>query len=380
MNTWSLSWHGLVTVVDLEVRQRLRSKRWLWGLLVWFLFIGAVTGLIIYSMYQIGCSSYGCRELDPTTGPVTFGIVTLFVMGMALIVTPAFSATAINTDRMASTLATLQATKLSSLEIVAGKLVAAWLSAAVFLVAALPFIVLSTILGNISAWQVAVCFTVVFILVAVVCAIGLGWSAVFTRTAASTVMTYLSVAVISIISPLVMVMSFPFLDERQTIQIWGLTETQWKQYNREMDDYYESGRSNNQNPPAPPVDQCQWVPTEESVTRFDRVWWLLIPNPVVVVADAAPLTEQAKEQNASDVFSAIRYTVREIAMPPVLERDECIWLYNWNPAYKVIQNPDGTYRVETANGIPVDIPPSPVKPRPPADNYPVWPWGLAVNF
>ena len=376
MNTWSLSWHGLATVVGLEVRQRLRSRRWIWALAVWFVFIGAITALVmwaVYTSYTASCNQIysPCSLSDSTAGPIAFAVITMFILGMGLVIAPAFTATSINGDRAQGTLATLQATKLSAAEIAGGKLIAAWLVAAVFLLVALPFIAVSTILGSISVLQVVVCFAVIFVLVAIVCAIGLGWSAVFVRSAASTVMTYLSIIVLTLISPLVVALSIPFIQEGQTVQVWGLTYQEW-------DQFYSGDRGTDA---TPPVDKCHWYTRTQTVLHTDEVWWILVPNPFVIVADAAPLSPQAEGDPAyeGDPLSAIRSVMREMARPAAVELDECLDIYTWSGYYTVSHNPDGTVTVTRPDGTLVDVPPSPVPPRPPASAYPVWPYGLAAN-
>jgi len=380
MNTWSLSWHGLATMVGLEVRQRLRSRRWIWALAIWFVFIGVITALVMWTAYK--SYSYECNPIyrsctlsDSNAGPTAFAVIVLFVLGMGLVIAPAFTATSINGDRAQGTLATLQATKLSALEIAGGKLISAWLSAAVFLLVALPFITVSMILGSISVLQVLVCFAVIFLLVAIVCAIGLGWSSVLVRSAGSTVMTYLSVMVLTLISPLVLVMSLTFVQQEEEVQVWGLTYLEWDQYANQP-----GGRGPND---PPPVDRCHWYTRTQVVTRTDEVWWILVPNPFVIVADAAPLSPQSRGDlsYSRDPLSAIRATMREMArpVPRPLELDECWQVYNWSDYYQVTNNPDGTISV-THNGTPVEVPPSPVQPRPTSYNHPVWPYGLAINF
>ena len=61
-----------------------------------------------------------------SAGPLLFGAVTFLVLGLGLLVTPTLTSTAINGDRNAGTLATLQVTLLSPAEIALGKLLAAW--------------------------------------------------------------------------------------------------------------------------------------------------------------------------------------------------------------------------------------------------------------
>jgi len=380
MNTWSLSWHGLATMVGLEVRQRLRSRKWIWALAVWFVFIGAITALVMwasYKSYSYGCNpAYSsCSLSDSNAGPTAFAVIVMFILGMGLVIAPAFTATSINGDRSQGTLATLQATRLSALEIAGGKLIAAWLAAAVFLLVALPFIAVSMILGSISVLQVIVCFAVIFILVAIVCAIGLGWSAVVVRSAVSTVLTYLSVMVLSLISPLVLAMTVPFVEREETVQVWGLTYAEQDQYMTQI----KNGQIVD-----PPLDQCHWYTRTQTVARTDKVWWILVPNPFVIVADAAPLSPQAQGDRSytGDPLSMIRSAMREMARPIAspLEVDECWQIYNWAGYYYTTYNPDGTVTVRRVDGSVVDLPPSPVPPRPPATNYPLWPYGLAVNF
>lgn len=383
MNTWSLSWHGLRTVISLELRQRIRSPRWVIALVAWFLLIGAVTGLVMYSMWRLRNDSFGYTEYG--AGPMAFGIITLFVLGMALVIAPAFTATSINGDRTSGTLATLQATRLSAVEIAAGKLIAAWLAAAVFLVGALPFIVWTMLLGSISIWQVAVCFAVVFALVAVVCAIGLGWSALIQRTAGASVMTYLSVVLLSLISPMVMALSVPFTVEDTTVRVWGLPPDVQMAYDEAVSKYWdEHPDGDGAGAPAPPIGECTWNEQRYEQSRTDRVWWMLVPNPFVIVADAAPLPDSARESlssyvsASSDPLAGMRAGVRSLAMGPESERDECIYLY-YGLGYNVDWNADGTPQVTTQNGDPVPVT-SPVKRRTVDAGAPIWPWGLGVNL
>lgn len=383
MNTWSLTWHGLRTVAGLELRQRIRSPRWMVALAGWFVLIGGITALVIYSMSYLYGGDRGYDTYGP--GPLAFGLITMFVLGMGLVIAPAFTSTSINGDRSAGTLATLQATRLSALEIAAGKLIAAWLAAAVFLVVALPFIVWTMVLGSISIWQVVVCFAVVFALVAVVCAIGLGWSALISRTAGASVMTYLSVVLLSIISPMVMALSVPFMVEQTTVRVWGLPPAVADAYYAELDKYWQANpNSDGSGAPAPPIGECTWNEERYEQARTDRVWWLLVPNPFVIVADAAPLPEAARNSlndyvgRSSDLLAGIRLGVRSLAIGPETERDDCIWLYG-NLGYEISWDADGVPKVTTQNGTPVPVE-SPVTRRTVEAGAPIWPWGLGIDL
>lgn len=382
MKTWSLSWHGLRTVIELELKQRVRSRRWIIALIGWFLIIGSITALVMWAINE----QYGRYEIDyqssiDPAGPIAFGVITFFVLGMSLVIAPAFTATSINGDRAAGTLATLQATRLSALEIAAGKLVAAWCAAAVFLVVALPFLAWAVVLGEISWRHVLVCFLLVFIEVAVVSAIGLGWSALIGRAAGSTVMSYLTVVVLTALTPMVFGLLTMVTIQEQQVRVWGLSMADQAAWQREIDQYWnDNPDGDGSDAPAPPIGKCTWTTRSESVTRTDLVWWTLLPNPFVVVADAAPLPGEGEK--LTDVayrspLTMVSYGVRMARLEPASEVDECVQLY-WYGPYQVEELPDGTSKVTTQSGTPVNVD-SPVKPRTISVEDPIWPWGLASN-
>ena len=113
--TWSLTWHGVRTVATLELRQRVRSSRWIVSLVIFGLGVGGVTALT----WGVASSATGSTSTD-VVGPTMFGFIVFFVLFLGLLVSPTLSATAINGDRNAGTLATLQVTLLSATEIVLG--------------------------------------------------------------------------------------------------------------------------------------------------------------------------------------------------------------------------------------------------------------------
>jgi ABC-type transport system involved in multi-copper enzyme maturation permease subunit len=404
MNTWSLSFHGLATVVSLEIKQRLRSRKWLWALIAWALVIGAITVLVMWSMFNAYSSFYlyeggSTRITDTPAGPMAFSLIVLFVIGMGLVVAPAFTATSINGDRSVGTLATLQATGLSALEIAGGKLISAWLTAGAFLVTTIPFIIVTMVFGNISVVRVLVCLGVLYLLIGVVCALGLGWSALFNRTAASTVMTYLSIVVFAVISPILVGLSLPFIkQEDMPVREWGLTEEQLLEFHAQneiywdgidWDDYTWDDDGDLEIPPSktdpwvdaprPPVELCDWHDSTRWGTHTESVWWLLAPNPFVIVSDAAPVPKM-RFDGGNDLLSGIRWIVRELSRPPATEYDECSQLYEYFPEYMVSNIEEGRWKVMTMDGKPADVPQPPLAPRPPGQDVALWPWGLGINL
>ncbi|MCL2090016.1 MAG: ABC transporter permease [Micrococcales bacterium] len=396
MNTWRLSFHGLRTVVGLELSQRIRSRRWLVALVAWFVVIGAMTTLLVASnsKWNDRYDMTGTYLGPAPAGPMVFGIIVLFILGAGLVIAPAFTATSINGDRNQGTLATLQATALSSAEIVAGKLVAAWCIAGAFMVAALPFLVWSMVIGSIPVLRTLVCFAVVFAEIAVVCAVGLGFSALFNRSAASTVMTYVVVAALSLLTLIVPAVATVLTVRETTIHAYGLPEHVQDEWDEALFAWYEDHpdafwyewegeeEATAKDFPVPPVQKCTEYEYTSWEAHTERVWWMVVPNPFVVVADAAPVSSSGPPrywgEEDTNPLATIRLAVREVAQGPELVVDECAWLYSYM-GYDVWQDRTvGTTVITAPDGSSPDY----VSQVPPTElsQAPVWPWGLGVNL
>ena len=321
--TWGLTWHGVRTVAVLELRQRVRSTRWIVALVVWFVVVGGITLLTSGALNAL--SSGGVTQ---SQGPLLFGAVTFLVLGLGLLVTPTLASTGINGDRNAGTLATLQVTLLTPAEIAAGKLLAAWAAACAFLVASLPFLAIALAMGGTPVTALLRVVVVVAVVLASVCGIGLGFSALTARAAGSTVLTFLTVAALCLLTPVLFGLTFPSISAEQEVEVYSVPLS----WNGESD------------------VQCELRVEERSVAHTERTWWLLGLNPFVVVADAAGTTEHADlSSRSNDPLGAIRDGVRELRAGPQIPLQEC-WIGQGLTTE--------TRSVSTA---------------------PVWPWGLAVN-
>jgi len=336
-DTWRLRWHGVRTVVALELRQRVRSARWRVALGAWFVVCGLVTWLTFQASAQIvgpgyvGYADYDTDDgfgssLDVTfhvpRGPLIFGLIVFFVLLAGFLVAPTLSAGAINGDWDAGTLATLQVTLLSPAEIAIGKLLAGWTAAVAFLVIALPFVIVSLAAGGVRVVSLAVTLTLLVVLLGVVCAIGLGFSALVSRTTASALLTYLTVLALTVGTVILFTLTFPLVTQTDDVKV------------------YESTNDDG--------TVCAWTTEATSRSHTERTWWLLAPNPFVVVADAAPAAPSAARYGVPDPLGAIRDGVREVRHAPAAREDWC------GDGSVVV--PDDTSRA------------------------PVWPWGLGVDL
>ena len=296
--TWQVTWQGLRTVTRLELRQRVRSSRWKVVLVLWALVLGALTGLLHFALDTAGVASEGPEGGSPV-GPVLFSLVVYLVLSLGSLIAPGLSATSINGDRGAGVLATLQTTLLTPAEIVLGKLLAAWLTSLAFLAVALPFVGWGYFTGGTPVGRLIVTFTLLAVMLLVVCAVGVGWSALTSRTASSVVLTYLTVAFMGVLLPVLFLLSLPLVttegtttfNERQYLEMTTSTsESSWR---------------------------CVRVTRIRSVTHTEWTWWLLAANPYVVLADASP---RPAEATAEDALTIVRLGVRTSR----LGVDECL--------------------------------------------------------
>ena len=278
---------GIATVARQEFRLRIRAGRWKALLVSFFLVLLVFTVLLRGAMTSLG------PEDLPYTGTVLFGGLALFVLALALLVVPALAAQSVNGDRERGTLATLQVTRLSSGEIVVGKFVAAWGTALVFLALTLPLVLYAMTQGGVPAGRVLVVLLVLALLLGTVCAISLLLSSLLSRTTTSGVLAYLSVFALAV----------------GTIVVFGLVTAVTAEQRTVT---YENDCTG-----MPADSGC--VPGSQSYettqARTDRTWWLLAPNPFVVLADAAP--QLPEERIEPDVYGDVVPTVQARDLDPL---------------------------------------------------------------
>lgn len=288
---------GIATVARQEFRLRIRAGRWKLLLAAFFTVLVGFTVLL-----SSGLSNVTAEEL-PFRGTVLYGGLMLFVLGLALLVVPALAAQSVNGDRERGTLATLQVTRLSASEIALGKFVAAWVTSLVFLALTAPLVVYAMTQGGVPFGRVIVVTVVLSLLLGTVCAISLWLSSVLARTTTSGVLAYLAVFGLTlgtlITFGLVTAVTAEQVTETFTIDCEGV----------------------------PAEFDC--VPGEDSYVtsraRTDRTWFLLAPNPFVVLADAAPQLpaadperpfEQGVNPRDLDPLGAIGGAVRDLRDAP----------------------------------------------------------------
>ncbi len=306
---------GIWLVIGQEFRIRLRTGRWRWLLGLWVLVLAAFTFLVDAGLD----TGYGYIDDDTRRGVPLFGFVMYFVLGAMLVISPALTSQSINGDRERGTLATLQVTRLRPAEIAIGKLVAGWSVGLVALLLSAPFAAYALVLGGLDVVRMLAVYAVVALLIGAVVAISQALSALLARSITSALLSYVVTAFLAVGTLIAFGIAAQLAVEERRI-----TNSDGTSYTTHID-------------------------------RSDKVWWLLAPNPFVVLADAAPRVPPRVSRNGDmilvenyDPLSAISDQVRRLRHPPYLPPEN--WSYD-----------DGPYMQER-------------------EDLPVWPYGLGFSL
>ncbi|WP_119696096.1 ABC transporter permease [Microbacterium halotolerans] len=304
-------------LVGLDLRQRARRPGFYVLLGVFFVVVCAITwlGSLVFS----GSASIGSGM---------FSVAIYGVLLMAVLVTPTFTGNAINGDRDGATLAPVQVTLATTSEILAAKLLAGWATGLVYLVVALPALVIALIQGYASPPETVfyasetvpphpatliVSVLVLAVEIGVVAAIGVGLSAVIARPLFSVAATYL-VVMLLVLGTLIAFGLGTFAVRSSTST---LTESPSEMYGQVQSCDVSAEPCT---VPRPDVSaECIEVRGTGETVRYDRVWWVLASNPFVVLADATPTTYDANG-NPVDLFGQIKLGMRSAQHEPEFER------------------------------------------------------------
>ncbi|MBG6224983.1 ABC-type transport system involved in multi-copper enzyme maturation permease subunit [Arthrobacter sp. CAN_A2] len=267
------------TVFTLEMKQRLRGRGWYWMLGTWFVVIGFI--------FVLGLGVLGTTDNE---GGILFDLIVGFVLFFGLLVSPGLSANAVNGDRAGGTLAILQVTLLTPGQLLAGKWLASWAGSLAFLVLSSPFILWALALGGVNGQEAVVSLLMLAVELGVVCAIGVGVSALANRPLFSIVSTYMLVALLAIGTLIVFGLSTLLVMEERTVTS--------SYYN-----YPEAGLDSMGAPQPGAEMECVTQTYRSEVPNTQYITWILAANPFVVVADAVPYSvEDLPEPGASSRY------------------------------------------------------------------------------
>lgn len=278
-------WRIVGLLVGLELRQRTRATRWRVLLGVFFAFVSVV---VFGSRWFSAQGNHGSPGHEWGTNLYFFVLGALGFLG--LVIAPTMTATAINGDRKDATLAVVQATPTSGLQLALGKLLGAWVASCALLVVATPYVIWSVAAAPYPVGRSVLGIAVVAVLFLAYCGIGLGLSAFFSRPIGSAAVTQLVMLFLLIGLPVLAAALVPTTTERVTF-----TTTDWD-YDR------NTGRSS-----------CREVISERDVAHTNRIWWIVAPNPAVVFADAASASDPGRVRTLPT--SSTEYRAGDVRRP-----------------------------------------------------------------
>lgn len=172
-----------------ELRQRARSR----GTPVIITLYLAILTLVLYGLYR--AVAEGARgDVDAaeiaTAGRTMFHTLLFFILVMVWFVVPGTTASAISGERERQTLVPLQVTLLGPWSLVLGKLASSMMFLALLVVAALPLVGITFILGGVSIWEVLRGFGMVLVSGLAMACLALACSSIVKRVQGSTVLAY----------------------------------------------------------------------------------------------------------------------------------------------------------------------------------------------
>jgi ABC-type transport system involved in multi-copper enzyme maturation permease subunit len=178
-------------VLGRELRQRMRG-RGAWMVLTLYT---AVLALLLWLVYDATSRPSGFEfESEAlraaSAGRSVFHWLLFFMLGLICFIVPGLTAASIAGERERQTLVPLQVTLLSARSIVVGKLLASLAFVVLLIVATLPLVGVSFLLGGVSAAEVAKGVGMVLVVAVALAALGVACSTVLRRTQTATVTAY----------------------------------------------------------------------------------------------------------------------------------------------------------------------------------------------
>lgn len=329
LGTWKMRPKGVATVVELELRQRARSKKWYVALALWMLFIFGISAL--------GFAALMLSEVKDNSdvqhaASVVFTLSVFLTVFTLLLVLPAMSSGAINGDRNAGTLAPLQATLLSPAEIVLGKVLAGWGIGLIFLALVVPLIGGVGLLSGAGPLYIVALLVAISFIALYIVAVGVGLSAMTRRQIGSAVLSYIVAVGTTLILPIMCVLALPVL---------SIGEREYTIYHIDHMTYSQSS-----SPTGYSNATCVKERESEEMPYSEVLVPLLAINPLVMVSDSAP-------RIPDEIVDPDRRYVRTDGLQYVAE----IVRYAANPTHPYYHNSCGD--AEMADGSPADVAPPP---------------------
>ena len=194
---------GISAILVKELRGRMRGRRTFVILTIYLMLLAGLAWMLqqltqnsiamnqpcFDSRFGGTCGGTSALYLSPTIGRSIFVGLTLLLTLVVMVLSPAFTASAISGEREHQTLDLLAATPISSLAIVLGKLVSSLTWIFLLIVASIPVMALVFVFGGVGPEDLIRAYVVLFATAIGLGSVGLFFSALVRRSVAATGLT-----------------------------------------------------------------------------------------------------------------------------------------------------------------------------------------------
>ena len=185
-----------------ELRLRLRRERTIWTIVI-YISLMSLLGWFFISRYSNAYNIANGSGLSEV-GQTLYYLLSLVQLFLILFITPAFTATAVNSEKERQTFDLLLCSRLSSFSLISGKLVAGLVNSLLLIAASIPLFSLVFFFGGISPQQLLLALLIYVVTTIMVGTFGLLCSSFIPRPAVSTAVTYLG-GVLWLVLPLLII-------------------------------------------------------------------------------------------------------------------------------------------------------------------------------
>lgn len=304
-NPWRPSFHGIGLVTRIELLRRRPSSK---GYIAYGVMLAIIIGLGVL----VSVMSPDGKDSTPME------LVLILVLGAGVLIGPSLSATSINGDSGEGVLAPLQMTHLTAGDIAFGKLLASWLVSFAVLVTTTPFLVYAF---SRSGWhwdELAIVLGVILFVVLTSSAIGLAWSSIAARSVASVSLAHLTTGLLVVGSLVLFAFAGVLVSEKTTVtNRYIATEQLTADERSALDEAYMTDDFSGIDFSALPCETQEW---ESSISHTERIAWLLLINPGVVIAESSPIVDpntwEEDGRAGPGLFAQIHQSVSEARIGP----------------------------------------------------------------
>jgi ABC-type transport system involved in cytochrome c biogenesis permease component len=307
-NPWMPTFRGVGLVARIELTRRRPTAK---GYIFYGLLVLAILGLgILVAVVS-----------DPGKTSTPMELVLILVLGAGMLIAPSLSSTSINGDSGEGVLAPMQMTRLTAGDLALGKLLASWLFAVAVLLTTTPLLVYAFSRSGWYWYELLAVLAAILFTVLTFTAIGLAWSSIAARAVASVSLAHLTTGFLVLGTLVIFAFSMPLVSE--TVPVTD-RYVDYENLTAEQQEAYQNGTADFSTLPC--IEQSY----ETTVSHTEKVAWMLLINPMVVIGEASPVvnptTYEADGRAAPGVFAFMHQQVGAAQIGPQGNQqgyDEC---------------------------------------------------------